>query len=228
MSLLRHQHPTLMLGRRPLVGTAPVVGALGTLNSVTSTTCAPTYPAGIAVGDICFLIAGCDNNSVITCPAGWQEAKAVVVDATYSAALFWRRCDGTETGAISLVRASSSPANAYFGARIGLYRGCVSTGPPYEGLTAVSGAGTAATGAAVTTYGINRLALQFWAWGGVGVSTADAAWTVVYQTNSGVGDDGSLANERKAAALPGTIAAPTRTLTLADPYVAIGLALVPA
>jgi hypothetical protein len=231
VSLLRHQHPSLMLGRRPLVGVMPAFGALGTFNaSAASTSCAPTYPAGVLINDICFLIAGSDNDSAITCPAGWQPVGPgqVAVDADYSAALFWRRLDGTESGAITVTRAASTPASSFFGARTGYYRGCVPNGLPYEGLATTTGTSTTATGPGLVTYGVNRLALQFFAWGNGGASTAPGGWTVTYQVNSTTGNDGSISHERLAAATPRTIAAPARTLTGTEPFVAFGLSLLPA
>jgi hypothetical protein len=227
MSLLRHTQPTLMLGRRPLIGAVPTVHTSGTASTGTTTSITPSYPASGAVNDICFLLASSDNNSLITCPAGWQTVDIVAVDANYSAALFWRRLDGSESGTLTLTRATGG-AGLLFAALPFSFRGCVTRGLPYEGLATTSGTSTTATGPIVTTSGINRQAAQFWAWGGIGVSTAPGGWTVCYQVNSSIGNDGSLACERQAAATPRAIAAPSRTLTLSEPYVVFGLALLPA
>lgn len=224
---LRYTRPTLMLGRRPLRGTVPAFQALGTTATGFASTSAPGFPA-VVINDIGLLSVGSDGSGVITCPAGWQPVGngQVAVDAGFSAAAFWRRMDGTETGTVTVTR-SVAAANLFFGARITTYRGCVPDGVPFETATATTGTSTTATGPALATSGVNRLAVTLWAWGNAGVSTADAAWTVVYQVNSTAGDDGSLAAERLTATTPQRIAAPSRTLTGSEPYVAFGLALLP-
>jgi hypothetical protein len=229
MSLLRHQHPTLMSGRRPLSGTTPAFGALGAINSTSGAViCVPGFPANLLINDILILIVGGDNNSLITCPAGWQQLGAqVAVSADYSGAVFWRRADGTETGTVTVTRAAGAGAQ-YFGGRIGYFRGCVPSGFPFESVVQNSGTGTDMLGGQIVISGPNRRLVHCWTYGGAGTGTTPSGgWSNDFSANSTTGDDGSLAQDRFTGTLVRITPAPTRVITASEPWVATGFALLP-
>lgn len=200
-------------------------GLTGTSNA---TTAAIAYPAGVQVGDVAYLLVHSDNNSAITGPGfPWvQVGVQVNTGTTFGAALFWRRLTGTETGTVSVTRATAG-TNNWFGGTMTVYRGATPGGVPHEIPAANSGSGTAVTGVALSTTGPNRMAVQLWAFGAAVTSAPGGAYTEDWELTNAAGNDGAQAADSQAVPLPAVIAAPTRTIA-ANPWAVFGLAVVPA
>lgn len=142
---------------------APTFFGKGTLDAENSgTSITPIdFPASIAANDIAVMAVGCNNTSTFTTPSG-QGAWAILgtsleSDAGQSTEWYWLRLTGSETA--ETVTASATFSNTVGGyGQIWVFRGCITTGNPFEG---VGNDGTAAQttpdSTAVTTTDVDRL-----------------------------------------------------------------------
>src|SRR3990167_4740869 len=152
----------------PVVNTTRGTAAAGTAASVT-----PGYPAptgGILANDIVWLLA-ISHQPVsiggINTPSGFTQA----AQGTYQnsalanrgrAALFWKRAVGGESGTVSVSRTGDTGTDGVLFAQMYLTRGGVTTGNPYDAITARYGPGnTTVTFDSVAVGGAERTLLAF-------------------------------------------------------------------
>lgn len=144
------------------VAAGTAAGNFGTTNPVNV-----PYPAGLAANDIAFIEATSRENFTtahnIDTPAGWNLVGEAGTNGSASNrhALFWKRLVGTESGTVQITRTPTYGTADQFGGIMSIWRGCVASGTPYEGLATNAGSGATITSAAVTTTGINRLVVDF-------------------------------------------------------------------
>lgn len=192
------------------------------------------YPVGLWAGDIAFISSAIYDattvNSINT-PAGWtlvsQNDVAIV---GYSHAVFWKRLSGSESGTVTLTTTNpfSDPVDTWVSA-MGIWRGCVASGTPYEQLGSNTATNTSMAGTGVTTAGVNRTVLDFATCENDTLSAPAAGWTEQYDytTTSGSPDGGLklYSIERPAA---GSYGAATHTLAASQRWQVTSLALIPA
>lgn len=192
------------------------------------------YPAGLQAGDIALLHAYIDDpggaNSIAT-PAGWTLIAHELqnADASTANALYWKRLTGSESGTVSITSGSGHAATDSFCGVMSIWRGCIASGTPYEGLANNTGGSTTLTGAAVTTTGANRRVLHFGGHSGTATATPAATWTEVYdyETNSGSPNAGVKCYAIEAASAS-TVGPATHTLSIGRGWQVIAIALIPA
>lgn len=228
-----HQTVNYYLGRRLGDGSTPTFFATGGAagaDDVDSIT--PEYPAGIEQDDILLLHVhlrdGLGSGQVDSITGGWTLVDGVTLFDDCTAALYWKRADGTETGTETVTfseRIDVVPARAVISA----WRGCVSTGTPYEGATHnTQFTTTAHVGSAVTTTGTNRRVVTFF-----GISTRNTTgsptngWDENYESNTTAGNDASENCNSIEAASAGSVSAVTRTQLLSSNNISFTLALIP-
>ncbi len=149
---------------------APAYAAVGTANGATtnSLSLSAGFPATVNPNDIALLLVIRYNpngvSSDISTPSGFtigakntfQNSSAVIVGR---AALFWKRCDGTEDGAtISLsCPDGDTGTDGVFYARCCTFSGCETSGDPWDAIVFRGGPGNATvTFDAVTVSGAER------------------------------------------------------------------------
>lgn len=208
---------------------APSFVATGTRSSGTANP-SPTYPAGIATNDILLLWVVANSPGTIGSVSGFT-AEAQVDDGTnqVGARLFWKRATGSESGSQSVTVTGGAGNN---GAIIAAYRGCITSGTPYEGFSCAESnadANTTHVSPATTTLGANRLVVRLWAVtenAGVAVPSGYTEdFESVDSTNFLV-----LTGDSKPVASASTEPASTRTYASGfnTSSVAAGLAFIPA
>ena len=122
-------------------------------------------PTGVQADDIAIVPLMCNAqvaDGVLTPPAGWTQFGTPVDNTNQSTWWYWRRLTGSDANPTFT---SGTPFNTALGGygRIYVFRGCRTTGDPFEGVT-MAGAPTTSTtptSAEITTTGPNRLAVCF-------------------------------------------------------------------
>lgn len=237
--------PNLLIGPSAAVGSGPTPTYLNnggwSDNATSVTNPTPGYPSGLAGNDILFLQvldedASGDANTVDT-PAGWTLVASQAfsgVGAVYLQNLYWKRATGSESGTVTVTRNPVHGGTDTFGAIITAFRGCRTSGTPYEGLATNDGNNANMNGAAVTTTGANRLVCHFCvhsnpALGSNSFATPAAGWTEQYDISTLSGNEqGGVELYTKARASAGTESAATHVLDASDLWQTMALALIPA
>lgn len=208
---------------------APSFVAAGTSSSGTANP-SPTYPAGIAANDILVLWVMANSPGTVGAVSGFT-AETQVDNGTNNvgARFFWKRATGSESGSQSVTVTGGAGNNA---AIIAAYRGCVTSGTPYEGFSCAQSnadANTTHVSPATTTLGANRLVVRLWAFtenAGVAVPSGYTEdFESVDSTNFLV-----LTGDSKPVASASTEPASTRTYASGfnTASLAAGLAFIPA
>ena len=123
----------------------------------------PALPAATAVNDIAFLAVMTNASNAFPAITGWTKVTgSEVTNANESSCLYWRRLTGSGDAPAAFTIASGTAlgnTNGLYG-RIWVYRGCITTGTPYEAYS-LTGPTTSSTpqSASITSTGINRLAV---------------------------------------------------------------------
>jgi hypothetical protein len=161
---------TRMLGRSAAVGVTPTFVIVGAFTTNAGSATAPTnvpYPTGLLLNDIAFLEVISRENSTtahtVDTPSGWNVVGESDINAfaRNRHALFWKRLTGSESGTVGINRTPAYGATDEFGGIISIWRGCIATGTPYEGLNTNNTTGQTAVGASVTTTGPNQARGRF-------------------------------------------------------------------
>ena len=218
---------------------APTFFGQGTLNGENSgSSITPIgFPASIANKDVAVLGVACNGSSTFTTPSGqgaWQVlGTSLESDAGQSTEWYWLRLNGTETAETVAASASFSNSIGGFG-QIWVFRGCVETGNPFEG---VGNDGTVAQTTpdttACTTTGTDRLVVSLvfgdldTAWS---VAPPPAGWSAMgtRQTTTVGGNAQTDAIQRTVATAQTIPAAQIGTWGASIRYRTITFALIPA
>lgn len=220
-------------------GAGMINGGAGTLTL--------TYPSSPTANDYMFAaVSTVDQNCASTTfstPSGWTQVTTSHSSCT-TGVLYYKKLTGSESGTVSI---TTSPTVSCAGAvgcasyTMSYWHGLLTTGTPYEALTASSAWNSASmTGSSVTTTGANELVVTFWAatsYANVPCTASSSGtpsgWTNAYSVaivpSSGNACSMAIAdNQAKTAA--GTVSAASRTLS--GMFTAIGstnfaLAMIP-
>ena len=200
----------------------------------------PSYPAGVLADDIAFLVVagnyqGATDTATIIAPSGFalvgtqqqfNSGNASPYHNSACGALFWRRCDGSESS--TSINVSSDQAQNTF-SNLVLFRSCVGNGTPYENAAQTAGSTAAATGSAVVaSLGTETVVTFYSAYLQGDAGGAGAGWTTVYNQGVNFSDGGNvLAASTFPAPLAATIAPEARTLTGNAPWFSWTVALLP-
>lgn len=219
----------------------PTYVASGALAAIaTSTTLDTVYPSGVQSGDIALLLVRVTGGSTVSSyPSGFTQIVFEGPDTGFvgMAALAWKRCDGTESGAT--VTTTVSSASSIRGV-LHVFRGCVRTGSPIDailtsGYTAGTTTQTYVRWSALVSTVANTLGVHIGYRGRnttlTPTVTADAAWTQRFDAYTQVSSATFTAEftlETKDLAAAGTSATTDSTSTDSMGYYAMSLALVPA
>jgi hypothetical protein len=219
-------------------GASPAFVIAGTFTTNAGSATAPTnvpYPTGLLVNDIAFLEVISRENSItphtVDTPPGWTlVGESGINGLTRNRhALFYKRLTGSESGTVGINRTPAYSATDEFGGIISIWRGCIASGTPYEGLNTNTTTATTMTGSSVTTAGPNRLVVDFLGrLEGTQTTTAPAGRTKDYDQNNA--SLMAVIAAEKAAASAGTVGADTYTLSappLTRDYHVFSLGLIP-
>jgi len=197
------------------------------------TTIVTTIPTNQA-DDIAVLGLGCNGSTTFSQPTDWNLlGTSLESNAGQSTEWYWKRMTGSDTNPSSTTSVTASNTVGTFG-RIWLFRGCITTGNPFEG---VGNAGTAAEttpdGTACVTTGADRFVVCLTqldldtAWSS---GHPPATWDVL-GTRSTTTVGGNYASDAigKTVASATTVAAPVvGTLAASIRWRTITFALIPA
>ena len=208
---------------RNVIASAPTYHSSGSVGATTSQASVNVPVAANQLNDVLFVQAVCLNsNAPFTITSGWNLVTDVDVGA-HRYAVWWKRSSGSET-APSVGNSGRSSTNL-LSAQMHCYRGCRTSGIPYEGFAQASSASGPLNGVSVTSTGIKRLAVQLWARIGANSATAPTAiWTE--NLDQGTSGGGGCRYFADSAVLdwPATIQAGSRGTT--SSYGMVGFALV--
>ena len=145
--------------------TIPVFAGTGTFSSTDTdgANITPPLPPGVNPDDILILAVSTNGSNGFPTISGWTEFGTAVTDTNHSSAWYWRRHVAGDT-APTFTKASGDALSAgvigLFGVIYG-FRGCVTSGTPFEDVThaGLTSSSTPA-GAEITTTGVDRLAVS--------------------------------------------------------------------
>lgn len=221
-SLVRAKRPAAAAATPPsYVNAGALAGSAGT------TSLAVSFPGSVAADDIALLWS--ISYSAMTYP-GTFTAETGVQDVP-TATLFrmgWKRCSGTEGGTSVNITLSSNQ----IWAQIAIFTGCVASGTPYEGYSAVTGSdstGTLTTPAIVSTVD-QTLGVLLAINNGNVTFTPASGFTERLDNANTTGVDAAFAVDTIVKAAAGTTSAGTKASSPATVagYAIFGLALKPA
>ena len=210
---------------------APQFGSAGAPAEALATSINVPYPSGIAANDTLLLLVMTRDNSDIATPTGFSQGDARTQNSTLRAEWFWKRATGSESGTLTVSKASGS---ALLFGRMYRYTGVVSSGTPFE-AAAQTGAGsnTTMTPVDITTLGANRRVVVLVAEGddlALGNFSGGTA-TVPEETaeaTTATGTDGALGVNGLARPSPGLFDFGSYTLSAAVSHIEFTFALIPA
>jgi hypothetical protein len=192
-------------------------------------------PAGRITDDISIAHAMHFDTNTAVLPtmsaSGWASiGSAVAIDlgtTVVTQQLFWQRYSGQSQ--VSVVASESCSTNGLMLCMHSVFRGCPTSGDPFEANASNSNTSTDMTGVGVTTAGPNRLVLNFVsAYQDTTATTPGSGWTEGYDTSTTTGNDGLAAMSYRAAASAGLVAAEVRSaLGASRSWLAHSLALIP-
>ena len=176
-----------------------------------------------SVNDILILqIVGWGTSISYTTPDGWNTLSSVL--SSDSPATFWRRCDGNETGTVTVEFSGAQNVAA----QMSRWSGCITTGTPYESLTS-SGLVTDNKFdiPSIDTLGDNRLAVSFIERFQVITEGVPTDYTQEFDNNSGTYQSQCFGYSQFIASAS-TVAADTFTASSSGNYHITTFAFIPA
>lgn len=190
--------------------------------SASANSLAPAFASSIPDKDIALLQAEIAAATTISTPAGWNLVD-VVSEGVFTAALFWKRCTGSEGSSSVTVNFGATGAVS---ARITTFINCRSNGTPFENKSFQQGTGNIVTSPALAANGPDELGVHAM---GVArnVNTAPpTGWTEQAATDTG---GSGLRNTIEWQTIPnfGSLLSSTRDFGTSIPWVAWSLALLP-
>lgn len=194
-----------------------------------TTSLAVSFPASVAANDIAIIWAmGYEN---LTLPGTFTSETQVTHGGTATNfRLGWYRCTGSEGGTSVNVTQTSNQ----LWAQMSVFRGCTTSGTPYEGYASVTGGGTGSTTlttpAVVSTVANTLGVLIALNNGNVTATAASGGYTERLDNSSTAGTNGAFAVDTLTKETAGSTAAGTKQISAATfaGYAVFGLALMPA
>jgi hypothetical protein len=191
-------------------GATPAFQAHGAPDDGSDATVVVPYPAGILENDIVLLHVVHRpplGTAAISTPAGFTSISNTTMNGIANSrhAICWKRCTGSESGTVAVsVSGGSSGSNSIIGI-MSLWRGCKTSGNPYEGLATSNGSDGTMESPAVITTGANRRILHFLGHGGAETETPAVGYTEEYSETTLLGTvDASIHLVTKERASAGT------------------------
>lgn len=191
-------------------------------------------PTDMEVGDI--LIAnllgfeGLTPNPVLGTTTGWTPIlDRQVGDATaYRHFVLWHRVDGTEGSSVTFTKAGGTLTNGSdtIGGAISSFRGCVSTGTPYEDADGANARNSAPTAPSVTTTGDSRLIVNCWVRDDDVVQTAGSGFAREYDLFN-AGENRAITLSTKEQLTAATVTGEAASLPSSERWSGISFALIP-
>lgn len=191
------------------------------------------FPATVDNLDIaiCHIVSRTTTPTSPSFPGDWNMVGDAVLG--HQAAWAWKRCDGTEDA--TTITVGNLPGGGLGNyARIYVFRGCITTGNPYEAQTSTSGSGTSYSSSAIVTLGTDRLAICLVGIGDddktlAGMTGSNVTWGMtVSQFASGTGLDYTIACEDADVAAPTSVTAGSESYSGSELWGTFTFALIPA
>jgi hypothetical protein len=222
---------SIVIGSAPPPGGAPAFGSAGDAAMALASSIEVPYPAGTASNDLLLLLVMTRDNVDINTPAGFTQGDARNQSGGLRAEWFWRRATGSESGTLTVTKASGSTLLL---GRMYRYTGVRTSGNPHE-AAAQGGAGANATITPVdiTTAGPDRRVVVLVAEGedfALGNFTGGTV-TVPEETahvTTALGGDGALGINGVARTAAELFDYGTYTLASSTRHIEFSFALVPA
>lgn len=209
-------------------------GAYTTFNNVSSV--ATPYPASPVANDYALLYLSTLTNTGINptgVPAGWTQVIATSGGPLTLAALYIKKLTGSESGTVTVSFTGGTGAGNGGSSFISYWHSVQQSGTVFEGAALLANSGTTASGSAVTTTGTNEKVITFY-----GAVKTTGTGSVTSGTPAGWTNDvfGSISSPVSTIGIadditqtsPGTVGAPSRTLSASMFFSTISVALKPA
>ena len=223
-------------GAQAIFAPGVALGLISPLAAVnTGLTITPVMPTGIQNNDVAIMPVMVNAQPAsLAASAGWTEFGVTISNTNQSTWWYWKRLTGSE-GNPTLTSGTSFNTSLGGYARLYIFRGCRTSGDPFEVVT-MNGTPTTSTtpgSAAITTTGPDRLAVCFalvdddntWASG-----NPPSGWrTCGYLASSTTGGDAMFDAICQTVPTATTVAAVNvGTMSAADYWRTMTLALIPA
>ena len=198
-------------------------------SNVSGTGVTPSAPAGVAVGDILYLMGMCNVSgtamSITADGTGWTQLATVSGSGGFQSMTLWRYI------VTSLPLPTMPTVDVAFNsksAQVFAFSGADTTTPEESVDTNTGATSSSITGVALTTTDVDRLGVQIWGLRDDTTGTPAAGWTEEVETISAANStDDAIALDTKTIASAGTEGAPTRTLAASELWSVIGFAIIP-
>jgi hypothetical protein len=174
------------------------------------------------------------TNNTINTPSGWSlvAQNNVGVPASpsvYMQAIFWKRLVGSESGSVNITCSVAHGGTDNFQGRMSVWRDCITTGTPYEGLATAGNQNVNMASSAITTLGDLRKVLCFAGCDDDTLSTPASGWTEEFDVTSLSGSvDSAMKLYSITKATAGLLNAAEHTLAASERWRTHTLALIPA
>ncbi len=175
----------------------------------------PGLPTGWAADDIHILVMHRSDNTAATAPTGWTRLSPSGVSESNTIVqrveVFWRRAVAGDTAPVITFGSGTIVRIA----RIYGFRGCPTSGSPFNGSVRTNNAASATiTGGTVTTTTADTLGLFFGAYeDDPTTATPSADWGAALSTGTILGNDCALYLVQRTLATAGTYASNTMTVS---------------
>lgn len=228
-------------------GATPTFVAAGTVSGASTATGVAqsvSYPAGLLANDILIIQISYNDPNLTTdptiswsIPTGFTAMGSAVTVLGMTGVMFWRRATGSETGTVSSTRTGGfSAGDRYNIAQMTAWRGCKTSGDPFEALASNTKTDATMVGSSVTTTGANRRVVALHnqqafdrTLEGPLTSTPATGWTEdSEQSNGATAGYGTVVASSIEKAAAGSQAAESRTLSAARRTITFSFALIPA
>jgi hypothetical protein len=222
---------SIVIGAAPPPGGAPAFASAGAAAAALDASVDVPYPAGTNANDILILLVLTRDSVDVNTPAGFTQGGARGQNAGLRAEWFWRRATGSESGTVTVTKASGT---ALLMARMYRYTGAITSGSPIEASSQDGkGANATITPVDITTAGSNRRVVVLVAEGNdlaLGDFTGGTATVAeeIAEATSSLGIDGALGINGRARTSAELFDFGTYTLTESSSHIEFSFALVPA
>lgn len=237
--MLRNTWPLSFMSRRsggepPWSGAPGYIGSGSFFATTGDLSLDIPYPTDIQLNDILILNAVAYESTSGTpnfnTPSGWTLISNGTINfSTLVQGVFWKRADGTESGTQTVTHSTAGGGGDAHSGQISNYRGCVSTGTPYEAMATTNGNNNTPTGSSITTTGNDRKALNIIAKANPapGNITPAAGWSEQYDNAVTSPKNMGVAIHDKTVATASTEPAEAATSAASGRWRMVSLALLP-
>lgn len=189
------------------------------------------YPTGVAADLIAIIHVTLHDSTIvntINTPSGFTQLVNNSTNGDPTAAVFWKRLTGSESGTVSITAGTAHSGTDCLHAEMTLWADCLASGSPFEAVATTDASSCSMTGASVTITGPNRQILHFGSCLFDRSVTPAAGYTQIYDHPDTSGADAGSCLLAKRRAATGNESSATHFWSENERYKSFATALKPA